>query len=83
MHRLYNIGARTEPSGTPTTISLGIKNSPSTKTLNFLSVRKEAITLMGLVENAYSDSLYSNSECHVVSIDLHEHSSRRHIIIEF
>jgi hypothetical protein len=35
--------------GTPAAIFLGVENSPSTKTLNFLSVRKEAVSLVGLV----------------------------------
>jgi hypothetical protein len=42
---------------THATISLGIDNSPSTMTINFLSVRKEAISLMRFVTNAM---------CHVV-----------------
>jgi hypothetical protein len=67
MFSLYNIGARTEPWSTPAAIFLGVENSPSTETLQFLSVRKEAISLMRLVENSTSDNLYSRPECHVVS----------------
>jgi hypothetical protein len=51
IYRLYSIGARTEPWGTTAAIFLGVENSPSIKTLNFLSVRKKAISLMRLVEN--------------------------------
>jgi hypothetical protein len=40
---------------------------PPTKTLNFLSVRREAISLLRLVKNCDSDNLYSRPECHVVS----------------
>jgi hypothetical protein len=36
---------------------LHVENSPASETLNFLSVRKEAISLMRLVENPNSDSL--------------------------
>jgi hypothetical protein len=36
--------------GTPAAIFLGAENSPSTKALNFLSVRKEAISLMRLAK---------------------------------
>jgi hypothetical protein len=67
MYRLYNIGAKTEPWGISAAIFLGVENSPSTKTLNFLSVRKETICLMTLVENSNSDSSFSRPECHVVS----------------
>jgi hypothetical protein len=68
MCRLYSIGTRTQPWGTPATIFLGIDNSPSSRTLNFLAVRKEAISLMRFVKNSDSYNLYSRPECHVVSI---------------
>jgi hypothetical protein len=45
LYRWQNTGARTEHWGTPAVIFLGVENSPATKTSNFLSVRKEAITL--------------------------------------
>jgi hypothetical protein len=67
IYRLYDIGARTEPWDTPAAIFLGVENSPSTKTLNFLSVRKEAIVLMSLVANSNPNNLYSRPECHVVA----------------
>jgi hypothetical protein len=55
----------TELQGTLSTTSLGVKNSPSTKTTNFLFVRDEAISLMRLIEN--SDKLYGRPERHDVS----------------
>jgi hypothetical protein len=39
----------------------------STKILNFLPVRKEAISLMRLAKNYNCDNLRSRSECRVVS----------------
>jgi hypothetical protein len=47
-------------------------------------MRKEAINLMRLVENCNSYNLFSWQHCHVVSgfLDIKEHSSRRHIIVE-
>jgi hypothetical protein len=63
----YNTGARTEPSGTLAATSLGVENSPSINILNFLLVRKEAISLMRLIENKNSDNLYSIQGSHVVS----------------
>jgi hypothetical protein len=50
----------------PTPVSLGVDNSPSTDTSNFLFVRKGAISLMRPAENFNSDSLYSRPEYHVV-----------------
>jgi hypothetical protein len=44
-------GARTETWGTPAATSLGVENSPSTETLNFLLVTKQAISLMTFFEN--------------------------------
>jgi hypothetical protein len=67
MYRLYNTGARTELWVTPADIFLDIENSPSTKTLNFLSVRKEAIALMSLFENCNSYNLYGRPECRILS----------------
>jgi uncharacterized Zn-finger protein len=67
IYMLFIILARAKPRGTPTTVSLGVENSPSTKTSHFLSVRKEAITLIRLVENSDYDDLYSSPQCHVVS----------------
>jgi hypothetical protein len=64
---MHTTGARTEPWGTAAAISLGVENLPTTKTLNFLSVRKETISLMRLVENYNSDNLCSRPECHVLS----------------
>jgi hypothetical protein len=63
MYRLYNTGARTEPWGTLAAIFLGEESSPSTKTLNFLLLRNEAISLIKLAENVNSDSLYSRKHC--------------------
>jgi hypothetical protein len=67
IYGLCDIGARTQPWGTSAIIFLGVENSPSNKKLNFLSVRKEAISLMSLVENYKSYNLYRRPECHVVS----------------
>jgi hypothetical protein len=58
---------KTGPWGPPATISLGTESSPSTKTLNFLFVRKETISFMRLVENSNSDNLYGRLGCHIVS----------------
>jgi hypothetical protein len=35
MYKLYSVGDRTEPCGTPACIYLGVDISPSTETLNF------------------------------------------------
>jgi hypothetical protein len=51
MYKLYSIGARTEPCGTPAATFLVEESSPSTKTLNFLLFKKEAISLTRLVES--------------------------------
>jgi hypothetical protein len=59
MYTLYSIRARKEPCGTPAATFLSEESSPSTETLNFLLVKKEALSLMSLVENCNSDSLYS------------------------
>jgi hypothetical protein len=47
-----------EPWGTPAANFLGEKSSPSTETLNFLLLRNEAISLIKLADNFYSDSLF-------------------------
>jgi hypothetical protein len=41
MYKLYSIGARTEPCGTPAATFLVEESSPSTETLNFLLLKKE------------------------------------------
>jgi hypothetical protein len=50
MYKLYSIGARTKPCGTPAATFVGEESSHSTETLNFLVVIKEAISLTRLVE---------------------------------
>jgi hypothetical protein len=67
MYKLYSTGARTESCGTLAATFLVEESSPSTETLNFPLVKKEAISLTRLVENCKSDSLYSRPVCHVVS----------------
>jgi hypothetical protein len=49
MYKLYSVGDRTEPCGTPAFKSLGIDILPSTETLNFLCERNE-LSLIRLVE---------------------------------
>jgi hypothetical protein len=66
MYKLYDVGDRTEPSGTPSCISLGVDNSPSTETLNLRCDRKDPISLVKLFENSNFDNLHSNPEFHVV-----------------
>jgi hypothetical protein len=80
---LYNVGDRTEPCGTPACISLGVDISPSTKTLNFLSERKELISWIKLVENSNFDIFYSNPECHEVSnvFSMSENTAAIHILL--
>jgi hypothetical protein len=58
-----------EPCGTPASIYLGVDNSPSTETLNFLLDKKELITLIKLAKNSNLYNLYSKPVCHVVSKD--------------
>jgi hypothetical protein len=36
MYKLYRVGARTEPCGTPACISLGVDSLPLTETSHFL-----------------------------------------------
>ena len=67
MYKLYNIGDRTEPWGTPAFISLGVDVSPSTETLNFLLERNDLISLTVLTEKFNLSNLYSNQGCQVVS----------------
>jgi hypothetical protein len=67
VYKLYSIGARTDPCGTPAATFLGEESSPSTETSNFLVIKKEAISLMRFIGNCNSDSLYSTPGCHVVS----------------
>jgi hypothetical protein len=50
LYKLYITGASTQPCGTPAATFLGEESSPSTETLNFLSVKKEAISLWDLSE---------------------------------
>jgi hypothetical protein len=45
----------------------GVDNAPDTGILNFLLVRKEAISLMRPAESCNSDSLYNRPDCRVVS----------------
>jgi hypothetical protein len=65
-------------------IFLGEESSPSTETLNFLLLRNEAISLIKLAQNFSSHRLYSRPGCHGVEsfLDIQEHRSRRHIIVE-
>jgi hypothetical protein len=67
LYTVCNSGAKTEPCGASDTIFLGVENLLSAKTLNFLLERKEAISLMNIVENYNSDNLYIVPECHVMS----------------
>jgi hypothetical protein len=57
----------TEPWATPTAISLGVENSPSIKSLNFLSVRTETINSVRLVDISKSDNLYNGPELNIVA----------------
>jgi hypothetical protein len=52
IYRLHNIGARTEPWRILAAIFLGVENSPSTKTLNFIFCQweKKQISLIKLVK---------------------------------
>jgi hypothetical protein len=73
-HRLYIdctiFGQGRNLEKTPAAIFLGAENSPSTNTLNFLSERKEAISLMRLLENSDSDHLHSRPERHEENLKL-------------
>jgi hypothetical protein len=46
MYKLYSVGDRTEPCGTPACMYLGVDISPSTETLNFLCERNTLISLI-------------------------------------
>jgi hypothetical protein len=61
------VGERTEPCGTPASIYLGVDNSPTIQTLNFLWDRKEQISYIKLAENSNLYNLYSKPVCHAVS----------------
>jgi hypothetical protein len=61
------LGARAEPCGIPAATFPGKEGSPSSENLNVLLVKKEAISLMRLIGNCNTDSLYSRSWCHVAS----------------
>jgi hypothetical protein len=66
MYKMYSVGDRTEPCGTPACMYLSVDISPSTETLNFLSERNEPISLIKVVENCNLDNLQSKPGCHVV-----------------
>jgi hypothetical protein len=63
----YSVCASTELCGIPALISLGVDNSPSTETLNFLLVRYKLMSFIKFVGNCNFDILYGRPECHVVS----------------
>ena len=67
MYKLYNIGFRTKPWGTPACISLGFDISPLTETLNFLLERNELISLTMLTEKCNLSNVYRKPGCQVVS----------------
>jgi len=67
MCKLYSIGERTEPWGTLSCISLGVDNSTSTETLNFLLERNDLISLIVLAERFHLINFYSKPGCQVVS----------------
>jgi hypothetical protein len=56
MCKLYSVGTRTEPCGTPVSVSL-----------NFLWDRYEPIRFTKLIESCNFDNLYNNPVCHFVS----------------
>jgi hypothetical protein len=53
IYRLYSIGTQTETCGNAAA-TFNVENWLSTKSLNFLSVRNEAIRLMRLLKNSSS-----------------------------
>jgi hypothetical protein len=67
MYKLFNVGARTEPCGTPAFISLDVDISPSTQTLNFLFERNELISFIILADKFKFGNLYYKPGCQVVS----------------
>jgi hypothetical protein len=50
MYKLYRVGDRTEPCGTPACMHFGLDILPSTETLNFRCERMKLISLIKLVE---------------------------------
>jgi hypothetical protein len=62
IYKLYRVGDRTEPCGTPACMYLGVEFSPSTDTLNFRWERNELISLINVVENCNLDT-YRASQC--------------------
>jgi hypothetical protein len=80
MYKLYSIGTRMEPCGTPNAFYLGEKSSPSTEILNCLLVKKVAIHLMRL-ENCSSESLCSTPGCYAVSKSFSISKNRAYIDI--
>jgi hypothetical protein len=50
IYKLYRVGDRTEPCGTPACMYRGVDSSPSTETLNCRE-RNELISLINLFEN--------------------------------
>jgi hypothetical protein len=56
MYKLYRVGDRTEPYGTPACMYLGVDISSSIETLNFHCERKELISLIKLVEKFNLDN---------------------------
>jgi hypothetical protein len=59
MYKLYSVGASTETCDTPACISLGVDNSPSTETLDFLLVKYELMSFVKFAGNCNFDILYS------------------------
>jgi hypothetical protein len=57
MYKLYRVGDRTEPCGTPACMYLGVDISPFTETQNFLCERNEPVSLIKLFENCNLDNL--------------------------
>jgi hypothetical protein len=57
INRLYRVGDRTEPCGTPTFIHLGVDILPSTETPNFRCNRNELMCLVILVMKFNLDNL--------------------------
>jgi len=67
IYKLYIVGARTKPCGTPASISLWVDISPSTETLNCLWDRYGLINFIKLNESCNFDNSYNKSGCHVLS----------------
>jgi len=66
VYKLYRVGTRTEPCGTPACISLGVDNAPSSETVIFLLVKNELISFIKFVEKCNLDNFYEPG-CHIVS----------------